>query len=185
MARYLEVSEGGADGERARECPSAVHVAEGGERQLQRAEEQARRGGRRQVLPHPLRELVERAHQLRHQPPAAPVWQRQRQRGRRRGGRGRRRGSGCGREAQAVQPRWAAASANAGAAVRAAAGGDGGGSGGRHGRVGPAARPANGTDWGSCYVAVNVGWLFIGNPGEVPIGLGFATSAFPSRLVDS
>lgn len=133
MARYLEVSEGRADGERARECPAAVHVAEGGERQLQRAEEQARRGGRRQVLPHPLRELVERAHQLRHQPPASVCWQR-RQPGRRRGGRGRRsgsgRGRGCGREAQAVQARWAAATA--GAAVRAAAGGDGGGSGGRH-----------------------------------------------------
>lgn len=136
MVRYLEVSEGRGDGERACECPAALHVAEGGERQLQHTEEQARRGGRRQVLPHPLRELVERAHQLRHQPPAS-IWQRW-QHGRR-GGQGRRSGSGCGcgREAQAVQARWAAASA--GAAVRVAAGGDGGGSGGRHGKVGPAA----------------------------------------------
>lgn len=132
MVRYLEVSEGRGDGERACECPAALHVAEGGERQLQHTEEQARRGGRRQVLPHPLRELVERAHQLRHQPPAS-IWQRW-QHGRR-GGQGRRSGCCCGREAQAVQARWAAASA--GAAVRVAAGGDGGGSGGRHGKVGP------------------------------------------------
>lgn len=137
-ANYLEVGEGGGDSERAGESPAAVAVAEGGEGELERAEEEARRRRGGQALPHPPRQLVERAHQLRHQPPSSLRRSRRRRRRRRGWRRGGRRGGCLGREAEAVE----AARAEAWAArvgmlpATAAAGGDCGGGGRRGGRHG-------------------------------------------------
>uniref|UniRef100_J3KUY9 Uncharacterized protein n=1 Tax=Oryza brachyantha TaxID=4533 RepID=J3KUY9_ORYBR len=71
---HLEVGEGGGDKKRTGDGPAAsiAAVAEGRKRQLERAEEKPRRRRGRHVLPHPLRQPIEHAKKLRHQPPAAP-----------------------------------------------------------------------------------------------------------------